>query len=281
MQVEFPWALGPADGRYVLRDGPGTAGIDHVVMITTLGAARRDLTARMRRGTRAGAEPAPAPVSTGRATVVAARAPLPDDAAAQEWLSQAGDAELDEALRVLARLLHAHRLATADPSPGAAPRSRLIAARAGWGDGDAVAAGRWSQVRDLGADEGARGPRGPRRRGSMAEGRLAALLAGRQAPLACEELVLRARSDLDEDRPREAALQLLVALDAALAELPGDPGSAALAERVAELRERRRAVGEAAQEALAATPSPAARALVADTVARLQATLRARAATVA
>ena len=38
--------------------------------------------------------------------------------------------------------------------------------------------------------------------------RLAALLGGRDAALACEELALRARGDLDHGRAREAALQL-------------------------------------------------------------------------
>ena len=38
--------------------------------------------------------------------------------------------------------------------------------------------------------------------------RLAALLAGRDVALACEELALRARLDLDQGREREAALQL-------------------------------------------------------------------------
>ena len=57
--------------------------------------------------------------------------------------------------------------------------------------------------------------------------RVAALLSGRDAALACEELALRARGDLDHGRPREAALQLAIAVDAALAELevwrgPGD-----------------------------------------------------------
>ena len=53
------------------------------------------------------------------------------------------------------------------------------------------------------------------------EERFAALLGGRERPLACEELVLRARADLDAGRPREAALQARVALEALLAELPG------------------------------------------------------------
>ena len=58
------------------------------------------------------------------------------------------------------------------------------------------------------------------------QARLAAVLNGRERPLACEELTLRARLDLDHGREREAALQVLVALDAALAELAADPQAA-------------------------------------------------------
>ena len=42
--------------------------------------------------------------------------------------------------------------------------------------------------------------------------------------LACEELVLRARADLDAGRFREAALQARVALESLLAEMPEIPG---------------------------------------------------------
>ena len=41
--------------------------------------------------------------------------------------------------------------------------------------------------------------------------------------LACEELVLRARADLDAGRVREAALQARMALESLLAELPEMP----------------------------------------------------------
>ena len=57
------------------------------------------------------------------------------------------------------------------------------------------------------------------------EERFAALLGGRESPLAAEELVLRARADLDAGRPREAALQARVALEALLAELGRPPST--------------------------------------------------------
>src|SRR5438128_10393812 len=38
VQLEFPWELGPPDGRYLLR-APGTGEPEHVVVLGTLGAA--------------------------------------------------------------------------------------------------------------------------------------------------------------------------------------------------------------------------------------------------
>ena len=109
------------------------------------------------------------------------------------------------------------------------------------------------------------------------QARLAAVMNGRERPLACEELTLRARLDLDHGRERESALQLLVALDAALAELPADPVAALLAERIDELRAQRDAVTAAAQTALAGGLSEAQRETVAFALGRIEAALRARA----
>ena len=221
-------------------------------------------------------EPAPTAPASGRATVISVRDPFEDEAAARAWLERAGELELEAGLDVLDRVLHAHRIATADPWLGPFARSRVTAGRIGYGAGEEVADGRWTAARELPDLAGA--SRAPRRRRRLAgsDARLAALLAGTEEPLACEELTLRTRLDLERGRPREAALQLLVALDAAIAELSaGEPG-VALAERVTALRERRSSTAAAAQAALAAVPPPAAQADVAETLAMLEAALRAR-----
>jgi len=109
------------------------------------------------------------------------------------------------------------------------------------------------------------------------QARLAAVLNGRDRALACEELTLRARLDLDHGRDREAALQVLVALDAALAELSGE--SLEVQGRLAELRGQREPVAVAAQAALAGSLSPEQREAVDFTVNRIEAALRARAVT--
>jgi hypothetical protein len=78
---------------------------------------------------------------------------------------------------------------------------------------------------------------------------MAAVLAGREPIDACETLLLRARADLDQGRPREAALQLRVGLEALLAELPAGAGSDQ-AEDLAALGERLESTADAARAAL-------------------------------
>ncbi len=273
VQVEVPWPLGPPDGRYVLRDSDGSP-VTHVVVLATLGAPERRR-GRGRRRREAPLEPDPTPVSTGRATVVTVAPPLDGPDAARAWLHDAGEDELDAGLAVVNRALHAVRLVATDPHVHAIARDRLIAARVGYGAGEQVADGRWTQAVKLGAPPVGR----RRRRTALApQARLAAVLGARERPLICEELVLRARLDLEEGRSREAALQVLVALDAALAELGADPHAPMLADRLAELRGRREAVAQAAQAALSATPPAGDRETVESTVERIEAALRARAA---
>jgi len=80
--------------------------------------------------------------------------------------------------------------------------------------------------------------------------RVAAMLGGREQADACETLLLRARSDLDAGRDREAALQLRVGLEALLVELAGalaDPGHE---EDMGTLQERKAEAGDAANAAL-------------------------------
>jgi hypothetical protein len=212
-------------------------------------------------------------VSTGRATVIDVSAPLTDAAGARDWLSNAGEDELAADLAVLNRALHAFRLVTADPYLHPVGRQQALVARIGWGAGEQVAEGLWSDARELTA----RGGRERRSKVLQPQARLAAVMNGRERALACEELTLRARLDLDHGREREAALQLLVALDAALAELPADPVAAVLGERIDELRSQRDAIVAAAQAALAGRLSDAHTESVASTLGRIEAALRARA----
>jgi hypothetical protein len=274
-QFEFPWALGPDDGRYVLRD-PGARGPSHVLVLKTLGAApRRRLASRRRRA--AAPEPPPEPVPTARATVVEAQPVSEGEAGA--WLEgMRGDvaaSALGEAIGVLNRVLAAQRLCAADPYLRDVSRDQALVARLGHGVGEHVADGRWEAAMEVPSDRRRRQRRAAALR---PQERLAALLAGREAALACEELTLRARVDLDAGRAREAALQLRVALEAGLVELEGERAALDMRERLDELRDQRRAVGAAANQAVAGPVAPATLEAVEHALGRLEAALRARAA---
>ena len=252
MQFEFPWALGPDAGRYTIREHLGEAPA-HILVLRLLGAQQRRhvLPARRRRARAAQPEPAPQPVMTGSATLVDT-APLRDRAAAEAWLAGADLETLAaDALARLNRVLHAHRVATADPAAIAVAYAHALVCRVGYGAGEQVADGRWDSARELAAAPRRGGVLGRARAAALRpHERLAALLAGRDAVLACEELALRARADLDAGRFREAALQLRIALEATLAELEPWREQARLAGRLAELREQREDVVTAANAAL-------------------------------
>jgi hypothetical protein len=275
-QVEVPWALGPPDGRYLLRR-PGTTGAEstpgHVLVLATLGAPERRRLARHRRRRRAGPEPEPHPVATGRATIINVGSPLAGLQAAAGWLGAAGEDELSAGLEVLNRALHAFRLVTADPHQNPVGRHQALVARIGFGIGEQVADGLWTDAREL-LDPP---PYQRRVRVLQPQARLASVLGGRERSLACEELTLRARLDIDHGREREAALQLLVALDAALAELASDRATPELQERLRELRAQRDAVALAGQTALGGPLSAPERETVSFTLSRIEAALRARA----
>ena len=260
-----------------MRDGEA---VSHVLLFATLGAVRREhVTRRLSRrdgSARVEPEPGPAEVATGRATVVSVREPFADEAAARRWLRSAGEPELAEDLAVLGRALHAYRVVSADPYLQPVGRWQVLVARVGYGAGEEVAEGRWSDARELAA----RPARARRSRALDPQVRLAGVLGGHVPLLVCEELALRARLDLDHGRPRVAAVQLLAALDAALAELPAEPGGepgGEFADRVGELATRRPEVADAAETALTSTPSAAQQDAVAATLGRLEAALRARA----
>jgi hypothetical protein len=140
---------------------------------------------------------------------------------ASAWLKElkadqdALEAELSSALAVVNRALRFWRAARADPYLGELPLDRAAVVRFGFGGGEAVADGRYADAFEV--------PQPKRRRVKRSmeapEERFAALLGAREPALVAEELVLRARADLDAGRPRESALQARVALEALIAEL--------------------------------------------------------------
>jgi len=272
VQLEFPWALGPQDGRYVIRGHAGE--VEHVLVLGTVAATQR----RRLRGRRPRrAEPDPAAVQIARATLVAVT-PFADRNAADAWLRAAdratAAARVYETVAVLNRVLYLHRAAIADPHVREVGADQALVARIGYGEGEQVAAGHW-----LRAIEPAVPRERPRREAALRpQERLAALLGARDAALACEELALRARQDVAAGRRREAALQLEVALVAAIAELEPWAPRGDLADRIEELRTLRPSVQAAARAALQGGVDDDEDAAVRHALERLEAALRARTA---
>jgi hypothetical protein len=242
-----------------------------VVVIGGLTAPRRRPRVARRRSVDA---PSERTVDVTRATVIDAAA-LGDRDAAEAWLARAlaDQTYVDAALAVLTRAVAAQRIAAADPRLADPEPDRALATRVGYGEGELLAHGDWEVARELEAARPARA-----RRALAPQERVAALLSGRDAALACEELALRARGDLDRGRGREAALQLDGALRAALAELEGWRDHRDMASRLAELEEHREAVATAAAAALRGGLGEADTAAVGAALGRLEAALRARSA---
>ncbi len=287
VQLEFPWLLGPADGRYLMRPGPDSEP-ERVVVLETLAAGRerpgRGFAQRLA-GASVEAEPDPVPVPTSRATLVDP-VPLSAEVQAKSWLSDL-DPERDVRADVatLNRVLHLHRIASADPYLHEVSASQALTIRAGWGEGEQVASGRWLHAREihLKRERGAGGAarvQGRRSRSAALrpQERLAALLGARTSSLLCEELTLRARLDLQEGRPRHAAVELDRALAAAVPELRAE-GRQDLLVRIAELEQLSAPVAAQAKLALAGSAAELDAEVIAHALGRLEAALRARTAT--
>jgi hypothetical protein len=271
-QLEFPWELGPPDGRYVVRGH--AAEVEHVVITQTLGAPERRGMVRNRRAREVQSEPDPTPVTITRVTVVAP-VPFASTDAAGDWRRDVDEEQqTSEAIVVLNRMLHLYRTATADPYAREVAREQAICVRVGVGEGEQLAHSRWTDAVEL-------PPAGRRERRSAAlrpQERLAALLGARDVALACEELILRARIDMDAGRTREMTLQLRVALEAAIAELAPWADRAGIADRLEGLRSERKLVGAAANRALEGGLDEATIADVERVIALVESVLRARTA---
>jgi hypothetical protein len=268
-QFEFGFLLGPPDGRYIVRGGPGGEP-QSVIAVKTLAAPQRRLM-RGRRPRHVG-EGGPEPVPTARTTVIAAE-PFASPLEAEAWLGalkRDGDALREEArlgAAELNRMLRAHRAAAADPWAVEASPLHALVVRVGYGTGDLVAEGRYDDALELPRTEAGALARG-RRGDTVGPGeRLAAILSGRDELLACEELVLRARADLEAHRPREAALQARIALEAVLAEVRSADN---------ELAACRAEVGDAANAALTGDPPEHLQSAVVHAVERMERALRRR-----
>lgn len=222
------------------------------------------------------ADISPAETGVTRITLIDVAKREEDDAAA--WLAGATAEVAAEALRWVNHAVGAYRAAAADPFIRELRPDDMLITRAGYGAGYEVADGAWARASELKPDSGDRVRRERRETALRPQERLAALLSARDAVLACEELVLRARHDLDRGRTREAAMQAHLALEAAVSELRAFSGVRDIGERLPALEAHRDAVAAAANEAIGGGLREPSLAAVVEGIERVEAALRARSA---
>lgn len=214
----------------MMRSEAGDVGGSDVLLFKSHGAEPRSgrLGQRARRRPRR-AEPGhspPDPVPITRVTVIASDA-FEDEAAARQWLEACRGAkeierELDYAIRRVNRAVHAHRLSAGDPYVSDVSAAQARRARLGYGTGEELVEGAWKEAWTVPADRRTR----TRRRAVLApQEQVAMILGGRKPPFPSEDLLLRARLDLDEGRTRQAALQARAAHGALQAELHAEEGT--------------------------------------------------------
>jgi hypothetical protein len=251
IQFDLAGTLAVADGRYLVRDGER----EQVLVIETLGAppaARR----RRRRPRNADVSEPPPELPVARATVVLAFNELEDERAAAAWLQEtsadegAVDQMVEQGIAELNQALHAQAVASGDPYPQTVTPARAVVIRIGFGSGEALADGAYSNAHQVDPGLGPVSRRLQRDEELRPQQRLAAVLGGREQLDACETLLLRARADLDAGRNREAGLQLRVGFEALLIELKGALDDAGHEEDMATLDTRRAEIGELANTAL-------------------------------
>lgn len=221
----------------------------------TIAAPPRPSRRRRRpKDTAEGAPPAELPLA--RVTAIRAFDPYESPEEAAAWLARATvneteiDAAVDTGTALLNDALHAQAVAAADPYVAALTPERAVAVRLGYGSGDQIADGAFSEAREVDVAAGG-SPRRRRQEELRPQERVAAVLRGRESFAACEALLLRARADLDAGRHREAALQLEIGIEALLAELSAAVDDDGHRKDIATLEESKPAVETAAEQALA------------------------------
>lgn len=272
VQWEVPFAPGPPDGRYLIRD---IAGEDphHVLVLATVPAPVRRFFPGRKAKT---ADFSPAETGITRITVIDVE--RLDEDAARAWLAALAPGAATAALRWVNHAVHSYRAASADPYVRELRGEDALVTRAGYGAGFEVADGQWARALELKPDGSDRKRRERREAALRPQERLAALLSARDAVLACEELVLRARHDLDQGRTRQAAMQAHLALEAAVSELQAFRGVRDIGSRLGDLEAQRDSLAGAANEAIAGGLPEASLAAVGEGIERIEAALRARSA---
>ena len=138
---------------------------------------------------------------------------------------------MEQALELVNHAVSAHRVAAQDPHVRDLTIADVQRVRLGYGTGDDVVEGSWRKALVIPLERAKRRTRG---RMLSPQEEMAGMMSGRRPPARpSEELLLRARLDLDHGRPVEAALVTRAATEALAAEGHAG-GDAAAAVRLAQ-----------------------------------------------
>jgi hypothetical protein len=220
--------IGLPEGRYLAREGDA----ERVLIVQQLGAARPGRRRRRRARQADPGEPEVLPLT--RVTVTGQE--LADARAGERWLqgltrdAEGRAAEVRSATRLVNRALNALRAGARDPLVQEIGATRALVIRVGYGTGQELAEGRWTDAKELPK------PRSGRLDDVEAQTRVASVLAGRDEVHPAETLLLRARLDAEQGRAAEARYGLRAA-SAALEDQPA-PRDAELRKRLRELEKK-------------------------------------------
>jgi len=165
-------------------------------------------------------------VTVTTVTLIRAYDPLGSETEARAWLARLGEDEflqslLDETLAAIDRALAAEAVATGRPYAQSPALDQILAARVGFGDGDHVADGRYTDALEVDARGGTASPKREREGRTRPLARIAAILGEKEPATACEILIPRVRADLDAGRVLAAGLAIETAARATVVELDG------------------------------------------------------------
>jgi hypothetical protein len=252
VQFEFSHHIGPAAGRYVVRqlDEPGPEDDADVLVVSVEGAARprtRLFKARARAESPADEPPE---LSVTVVTVIRASRRM----ASAQWLSHVRESTeeqelwIEDALAVVNRAVGAYRACAADPYAIDLCRADARAVRIGYGPAAALIRGGWDAAVAVPPPSPPRLDRAVR---LMPTEGMAAVLAGRAHTLESEELLLRVLLDLEHGRARAAAAGLRAGHELLASDLGDEVLAGTVRERYDAVRGSRDAVDELAERAAA------------------------------
>lgn len=211
-QLDLPGELPLEDGRFIVRPAGEPDGDADVLAVRTLGATRARK--RLFGGAPKPTEPSEGgpPLRVSRVTLAKAK-PFADVEAARSWLAEVSASEevskglAAETARTLNRALRAHRAAAGDPYATDVHHGSAVAIRFGFGSGDELVEGRWSEAVEM-PESGRRALLAASRADVGPQERVAAVLGAREDVAPFEELLAGAHRAINEQRPAEAAVMV-------------------------------------------------------------------------